>query len=108
MRKIKLSALIFSAAIFGVALQVRAYEKLPLYETLPEWTLVWTDANHSKGTIETDVAHGGWKIHVARADAERALAPDGVTGVYREGARKAWFVDTPSPFDPNGLLLLLR
>ena len=44
----------------------------------------------------------------ALTDAERALAPDGVTGVYREGARKAWFVDWPSPFDPKGLLLLLR
>lgn len=41
-------------------------------------------------------------------DAERALAPDGVKGVYREGARKAWFVDTPSPFDPKGLLFLFR
>ena len=36
------------------------------------------------------------------------LETDGVTGVYREGARKAWFVDWPSPFDPKGLLLLLR
>ena len=44
----------------------------------------------------------------ALTDAERALAPDGVTGVYREGARKAWFVDWPSPFDPKGALLLLR
>ena len=35
-------------------------------------------------------------------------ARSGVSGVYREGSRKAWFVARPSPFDPNETFLLLR
>lgn len=67
MKKLFSLGVAFVLTLGGGTLSSFAYEKLPLYETLPEWTLVWTDANHSKGTIETDVAHGGWKIHVARA-----------------------------------------
>ena len=56
-------AFVLTAALVASA----AYEKLPLYETIPEWTLEWTDSAHSKGTIATDLTHGGWKLHVMRA-----------------------------------------
>ena len=67
MKKLFSLCVAFVLALGGCAFSAFAYEKLPLYETLPEWTLVWTDADHSKGTIETDQEHGGWKIHVARS-----------------------------------------
>lgn len=46
-----------------------AYEKVPLYPTLPTWTLKWTDDKNSKGTIATDADHGGWEIYVMRTSA---------------------------------------
>lgn len=67
MKKLFSLCVAFVLALGGCAFSAFAYEKLPLYETLPEWTLVWTDADHSKGTIETDQKHGDWKIHVARS-----------------------------------------
>lgn len=55
-----------SALVAGGVLSALAYNEMPFYDTLPAWTLNWTDATH--GTIATDAAHGGWKIHVARDD----------------------------------------
>ena len=62
--------LLTAAVLAGAVLQARAYDEMPFYDTLPAWTLEWTDAGRSKGTIATDAEHGGWKIHVQR-DASR-------------------------------------
>jgi len=40
--------------------------------------------------------------------AEAAFKPARALGVYRADARKAWLVNTPSPFDPRGTFLLVR
>ena len=80
---------VFATVVVGFALSALGYNEMPFYDTLPEWTFAWTDDTH--GTIATDQAHGGWKIHVSR-----------------EGSRKAWYVDCPSPFDPRGMILLVR
>ena len=54
----------FATVVAGSSLSAFGYNEMPFYDTLPEWTLEWTDSTH--GTIATDQAHGGWKIHVSR------------------------------------------
>ncbi len=36
------------------------------YDTLPSWTLAWTNAANSVGTLVTDAAHGGWTLNVRK------------------------------------------
>ncbi len=51
----------------------------------------------------------GWTdLMTSLTDAERAVAPAGVKGVYRAGSRKAWYVYERSPYEPAGTLLIFR
>ena len=70
------------------------------------------------GTAATDGAKAatiyassafGWKRFVVQpVGDEAATIPAEAHGVYREGSRKAWYVDCPSPFDPKGTVLFVR
>lgn len=51
----------------------------------------------------------GWTdLMTSLTDAERAAAPAGVKGVYRDGSRKAWYAYERSPYEPAGTLLIFR
>ena len=34
------------------------------YDSLPSWTLTWTNAARTVGMLVTDAAHGGWMLNV--------------------------------------------
>ena len=36
------------------------------YDTLPSWTLTWTNAARNVGILATDAAHGGWTLNVRK------------------------------------------
>ena len=36
------------------------------YDTLPSWTLTWTNAVQNVGILVTDAAHGGWTLNVRK------------------------------------------
>ena len=38
------------------------------YDTIPSWTLTWTNAARTVGTLVTDAAHGGWTLNVRKND----------------------------------------
>ena len=60
-------------------------------------------------TIYASKKQEGWKALAAPlSDAEKALAPAGCFGVYREGNRKAWLVHRASPYDPTGMMLIFQ
>ena len=51
----------------------------------------------------------GWKTLAAPlSDAEKEIAPARCFGVYREESRKAWLVHRTSPYDPSGMMILVR
>lgn len=63
----------------------------------------------AKSTTVRASAAFGWDASVSAATGDEVAAqPSTAAGVYRDGSRKAWLVYEPSPFDPRGLLLLIR
>ncbi len=74
------SRFLIAATAVSVGGLVQAYEKLPLYETLPEWTLVWTDVDHKKGVIQ-----GAGFLDLRRTIIGPSYANDTTNAVYRIG-----------------------
>ena len=61
-------------------------------------------------TIFASKHQAGWKeLAAPLTDDEKAVAPVGCFGVYRDANRKAWLVRRASPFDPHtGMMILVH
>jgi len=82
----------------------------PRDETLADAVLTGVAASDGdKAATVCASARFRWNRSAAVPTAtEESLKPAGTFGVYRTGSRKAWLVDTPSPYDPRGIVILLK
>lgn len=59
-------SLLYNKLMYGVALCLSSAVALA-YDTLPSWTLAWTNEAKTVGTLVTDIGHGGWTLNVRRS-----------------------------------------